>query len=235
MNISDYKRKVIKHFQKFYDGVDEGHGVNHVIQVTNLALSINKDQKIGISEYDIVVAGIAHDIFSYTDRDEHHTKAMEYIMSDTGDIYNYITNQKQISYAVGEHRASFKGEYNSMLSELISAADRGLPNLSSVIKRIYKCALDPSLIFAIEKTGIPNMVLSNGNTLKEMHEKLVKEHSVEFAKTYVHLCEKFSIHGYARYNDIYKKAFKEELCDMWDEIESIVKSPDKLYTYLKGC
>jgi len=42
---------------------------------------------------------------------------------------------KRVAHAVLEHRASFKGEYYSLLSEIISSADRGLPDLESVVVR----------------------------------------------------------------------------------------------------
>lgn len=234
MDIKEYKQLVINHFQKFYENVDLAHGLSHVKAVTNLALDINKRCNLNLSEHDIVVAGISHDIFSYTYRDEHHTKAKEYILQDSGDIYKYVTNKKLIACAVGEHRGSYKGEFSSLLSEVISAADRGLPNLNSIIKRIHQCACDPSLIFTIDKTGIPAMLLPNDITLVDMHNKLIEDRfSKEFAKTYVHLYEKYSISGYGRYNQVYKQAFSDELCNMWIEIEKIAMYPQKLLKYIK--
>ena len=45
---------------------------------------------------------------------------------------------KEVAFAVLQHRASFKGEFYSPLSEVISSADRGLPDLERVVKRSMK-------------------------------------------------------------------------------------------------
>ncbi len=233
MEIKEYKKLVIEHFKEFYKDVDEAHGLTHVTAVTNLALDFNSKLKLGLSEYDIVVAGISHDIFSYTHRDEHHTKAKDYILQDTGEIYAMVDNKTQIAYAVGEHRGSFKGEYTSKLSELISAADRGLPNLTGIIKRIYQCAVNPNLVFSVDQFGIPDITLSNRITLLETHDKLLSE-GVDpvLVKTFVHLYEKYSINGYGRYNSVYKNVYKEELCNMWEEIEKISVNPKLILGYI---
>ena len=64
MDIKEYKLLVINHFQKFYENVDLAHGLPHVKAVTNLALDINKKCNLNLSEYDIVIAGISHNILS---------------------------------------------------------------------------------------------------------------------------------------------------------------------------
>ena len=233
LNIVSYKKEVIKHFEHFYKDVDQAHGLSHVLAVTNLALDFNSKLGLDISEYDIIVAGISHDIFSFTHRNEHHTKARDYILQDTGAIYEYVDNKEHIAYAVGEHRGSYKGEYTSLLSELISAADRGLPTLSSIIKRIYQCAIDPNLIFRVDKIGIPDMSLTNNKTLVDMVNRIRSNNVDEtLIKTYIHLYEKYSIGGYARYNDVYKKVYSQQLCDMWNEIERIGVNPKLLLGYL---
>lgn len=233
MNKEKYRQLVIEHFKPFYENVDKSHGLEHVNEVTDLALEvcdkINEKYSYPISAYDVIVAGIAHDIFSYTDRDEHHTKAMEYILQDTGEIYNYVTNQQHIACAVGEHRASYKGEYTSILSEIISAADRGRPNLHDIIKRVYECACDSTLVFNLDKDIDTSISIKD---LKLKYNQLIKDgFSSETAKTYVHLEEKYSRNGYARYNETYLLVFNNELQAMWKEIDDILANPMLLFTY----
>jgi len=233
MCIGMFKQMVIEHFKPFYEKVDVAHGLDHVIEVMNTALAINHKLRLGISKHDIIVASIAHDIFSYTDRNEHHKKAQEYILSDVSTIYDYVSDRESIAYAVGQHRASYKGEYNNKLSELISAADRGAPNIEKIIKRIYQCAIDPNLVFSIDVKGIPELVLPTGESLSDTYQLLIDtSFTIAEAKTFVHLYEKYSVSGYARYNTVYNKYYNNEMLDFFITIENIAKEPELLRNYI---
>lgn len=197
-------RRVIEHFKPYYTGVDKAHGLSHVVKVMFLALKINKALNISRREDLIIIAAIAHDMFSYTHRETHHLEASRYISTTEDILISRLptTDIIMISQAVAQHRASYDGPYYGWLSELISAADRGVPNLSSITRRVYSCAKDTSLIFKTD-----NMVLTT-----ESHEELYLE------RTLLHLKAKYGKNGYARYNNIYKRMFKNDLEKMQDYI-----------------
>jgi hypothetical protein len=79
-------------------------------------------------------------MFNRQNREKHHILAYEYVLQ-ADDIFLKELSQEELSmvaYAVLEHRGSFKGEFYSPLSEIISSADRGKPDIEFIIKRSMK-------------------------------------------------------------------------------------------------
>lgn len=102
----------------------------------DLALEINQecDEKL------VILASYLHDLFNATNRSVHNELAYEYVLKAEDRFLEQLNNKelKEVAHAVLQHRASFKGEFYSSLSEIISSADRGLPDLEKVVKRSMK-------------------------------------------------------------------------------------------------
>jgi hypothetical protein len=168
-----FRDKVREHYKSYYENSDEAHLIDHADDVCDLALKINKD----IDEKLIILASYIHDMFNRHNREKHHILAYKYVLK-TDDIFLKKLSQEELSmvaYAVLEHRGSFKGEFYSPLSEIISSADRGKPDLEFIIKRSMK----------FNKQNVKNV--------------------------YKHIKTKYGTQGYAKYPDLYKKIFQNEL------------------------
>lgn len=198
----------IDFFKEYYSANDETHDIYHVIDVTIRALRMNSVLKLGVTKEKIIVAGLAHDMFSVIDRAEHHKRGFMWIYVKKGlPILNFdkfkAKDKYEIARAVHEHRASYRGDYTTVLSELISAADRDKPDLETILTRVYKCAKDEFNIFEIDKgKEIPDIEVAAGN-LRDIAKVIYNTHELPVYKTYVHIIEKYHEKGYARRNHLY--------------------------------
>ncbi len=133
---TNFRDEVRAFYKPFYDDGDEAHKIDHADLVCDLALRLNEgyDGKL------VILASYIHDIFNATDRKNHHKLAYEYVLRAEDKFLKELEKQELelVAYAVLQHRGSFKGEFFSLLSEIISGADRGLSNLEEVIIRSYK-------------------------------------------------------------------------------------------------
>ena len=219
----EFIKEVITHFEPWYKDVDKGHGLKHVSEVMYLALDINKKLQLTARNDIIVIAAIAHDMFSFTDRELHHEKAAEYILT-TEDTFitNYPYEDRLIiSAAIREHRGSYKGKYTTIVSDIISAADRGKPNVKDIIKRIHNCSKDLRL-----QKGFKADFILDKNSTEEMF----------LERTLSHLQKKFGKNGYARYNYVYKLMFGYELENMQNIIETFgIKDINNMVSDIRCC
>jgi len=128
-----FKNRVRDYYKHYYENGDEAHLINHADDVCSLALEINKEEDKKL----VILASYLHDMFNADNRAVHNELAYEYVLDANDEFLQNLKSEelKRVAYAVLEHRASFKGEYYSSLSEIISSADRGLPDLESVVVR----------------------------------------------------------------------------------------------------
>ena len=128
-----FKQSVREFYKPYYANSDEAHLIDHADNVCKLALEINKecDEKL------IVLASYIHDMFNSTDRKKHNILAYEYVKSRSDKFLKGLNDEELelVAHAVLEHRASFKGEFFSKLSAIISSADRGRPNATQIVIR----------------------------------------------------------------------------------------------------
>jgi len=135
---------LIEIISPFYLKTDKAHGLDHVLDVTITMIKMKiklfiKDESC-IDE-NILVAGLCHDMFStLEDRKIHNEKGAIWISKNSDKLQNLfqIDNTRAIELAILEHRSSWKQEFSSTLSELISSADRGYLNLDDMIERSLK-------------------------------------------------------------------------------------------------
>ena len=141
-------RDITRYVKPYYAINDKAHNLKHAAEVAMLGLELNERFELGENPAMIIVAAYMHDTFSSADRDNHHTLASEEVIKCKWPGSEQFTQEEvfKIAAACAEHRASFKGEFYSMLSEIISAADRGRPDLLDWFKRAY--------IYGIDKLGI---------------------------------------------------------------------------------
>lgn len=230
------EQEIKNHFERFYRDADAAHGLKHIKEVHELASKINRSLKEPYSEIDILVASYAHDMYSLDYRDTHHTLAGLYILKDLPSRFKKeMNNVSLVASAVAEHRASFKGKYSSKLSEVLSAADRGEPNLEKIIERIYLTSIDNRLNFKFKINNIPSISINNTSLYSKIATML---DDGNFKKTDIlvfgHLIEKYSRNGYARYNSTYKKYFKEELENMYKRVDDIFDNPKLIRDYISN-
>jgi len=132
-NLLQFRQAVREFYSHYYKDGDLAHQIDHADYVCNLALQLNQecDPKL------IILAAYIHDIFNATDRKNHHTLAYNYVLESNNKFLKELSEQerKLVAHAVLEHRASFKGEFYSKLSEIISSADRGTPDIKRVVIR----------------------------------------------------------------------------------------------------
>ena len=168
-----FRAEVRVYYQPYYEKSDEAHLINHADDVCDLALKINRecDEKL------VILASYLHDMFNRDNRAKHNELAYEYVLTADDKFLKELSGEerKQVAHAVLEHRASFKGKFYSPLSAIISAADRGLPDLDFIVIR--------------------SMKFNNGNA----------------QKVYEHISRKYGTNGYAKYPDVYREIFSEEL------------------------
>jgi len=127
----------------FYKSNDAAHGIDHADDVYELALYTNQKLELGVSDHLIEIAAYYHDIYSTdptinkNDRRMHNTLAHNYVMQAAEWPFAALTldERKLVAHAVLEHRASFKGNFYSALSEIISTSDRGKPDAEAIILR----------------------------------------------------------------------------------------------------
>ena len=201
--IKRLKEEYGKELDIFYKK-DSSHGLSHVEEVAKNALEINRKMILNLNEEYLVLVALFHDIFSDIDRKNHHTLAADWFIKfmkekDKHDEIDIL----EMSLAIKEHRASYNGEYSSLLSEVLAAADRGAPNLKSIIFRSSKYYLEKNL----------------NKDLKEVAEDVYK-----------HLLEKYSRNGYMKYNAIYSSFHGEEIYNMYLAIDNL--NTDKVFNIL---
>lgn len=188
---------IIKEFSPKWELNDPAHRQAHFDAVLECGLYINSQHDNQIAnERDIVLVAYFHDLFAWS-RVNHHQLSQGYVITTDHPIFEGIADvdRDNIAYACGEHRASFKGNFSTALSQLMNAADRELPKpLSEMMERS----------FAYNRHVNPN--LPEREVAKIVHG---------------HMKEKYGRDGYARYPEIYLKAFQKQINKLHDEIDAL--------------
>lgn len=191
----DLRELLIDRYTDRYATHDKAHRIDHVVSVCDLALEMNERMVLGLDRRLIVVPALLHDLFTWS-RSNHEQLAYYNILTNQDSWIQGFSDDERRSMALAclEHRASYKGTYSSLLSELIASADRGAPDsVERAIARSYG--------YATTKLG--------------MSETEARVHSVE------HVKEKFGKGGYAKYPELYLRYFGERLVDFQEAISRL--------------
>jgi len=188
------KQEIRNFVLPFYNENDLAHQINHADLVCDLALKLNDTLEIKEEVNLVLLAAYFHDLFA-KDRKKHHELSYQYVMETKKDIISFLSaeDRKKVAMACLQHRSSFHDDFYSPLSEIVSSADRGYPNLTETMLR--------SKMFWMSKHGADEV------SAEQQARK--------------HMKEKYGINGYANYPMLYRRYFKEELFLMQQEIENL--------------
>jgi len=199
--LSALREKLKKYFKPFYLKTDSAHRLDHIDSVMSNAIRIchlmEWQEHLPLA---IVAIGI-HDIYSTTElRSRHHILAFNWVYDNAAVLEHKFGLTKKdieiVAYAVLEHRGSYTGaNYNGIISEIVAAADRGIPSTDEVGNYLGR-----SYLYA----------RSHGKSSTD-----AKFHSI------THIQEKFGRNGYGRVPEWYGKLFAERLAKRLELIESL--------------
>lgn len=167
------------------------HGMDHVREVMVTALTYNQKLDLRLDTREIILASLLHDMYQNNQRDLHHQLGYEYVMKSTHKVFDGI-DRKTVAHAVLEHRASYKGKYYSLLSELIASADRSYPDLYKIVERCFVYTIETNPNMSIDEIGLA-----------------VKKH----------IKEKYSKDGYIKYPKLYLKMYGKEIEKLHNDVD----------------
>jgi len=194
-------------FWSFYSINDRGHQEEHFAAVESLALEMNREMNLGINPLLITAVAWTHDLFAWS-RKNHHKLSALWVRTTDHPLIDTLTNEEREEIAIANecHRASYKGEFPTMLAELMSSADRGKP---SDIRTDIMRGWEYSKVY---------LELND-------HDGLLRSVS--------HLKEKYGRDGYARIPGIYKKYFQIQLEERYRQIDELQgKTFDEITKFL---
>lgn len=188
-----YKKEIRNEVIPFYKTNDLAHQIDHADAVCNLALELNQILESPYPEKLVILAAYLHDIHADS-RGVHQQLAHDFVMQNQAYYLHDLFDEERtlVAKACLEHRGSYKGKFSSLLSEIISSADRGRPD--SVEK-----LLDRSAVFGMAQFGY---------TTEEAK-----------AEARLHIKDKYGRNGYAQRPEIYCKYFAKELAELMAKIE----------------
>ena len=198
--INKFWERVLGHFRDFYRYTDSAHRLDHILSVKSNAVRIayllNESQHLK----NVLVAVAAHDIFSTpADRASHHIKAFNYVLDSAPILKRRFKlscdDVTEVAYAVLEHRSSHKGGYNSIVSEIVAAADRGIPTIEEVKNYMHR-----SYLYARD------------------HGKSVTDSKFHATR---HVQDKFGRNGKSRVPDWYNALFAKEIMERQEYVEML--------------
>jgi len=138
---------IISKVEPYYNLNDGAHKVSHAVDVMLLAMTLQKATMKGVIGYyedrrNIIASALLHDIFVHRGRASHETAAVfELNFGTLKDWFTQIIEEFKLDRnivvdAINEHRASYSGAYTSIISEYVSGADRGRPDIDRLCKRV---------------------------------------------------------------------------------------------------
>lgn len=134
--------RVIFFVNKFYEKNDAAHGLDHIEEVHSLAIKMARS--IVYTRLDLIMLAVYfHDTMVHNGRVDHELKARDLVLSkECNFLFENICKQDRelVAQAVAEHRASYTGKFTSVLSEIVSSADRGIPDFKSIYERSLEYA-----------------------------------------------------------------------------------------------
>lgn len=187
MNIDQLRNQITQEFSALWELNDKAHRAKHFEDVYQCGFFINAKLKLGYDPKLILFAAYFHDMFAWS-RVNHHELAFHWMMSTDNKLITEnltIREMTLVAWACNQHRASFKGNFKGMFSELINSADRGFPG------------------------DVPAM-LDRAIKFREKHHPDMSEDE-RMAGAIAHLKEKYGNGGYGRYPSIYLNVFGDEL------------------------
>ncbi len=192
--IDDLRERIKKEFSVLWEANDPAHRQEHFSAVEQWANYINGFTGAGYNPKLWLYAAWFHDLFAW-DREEHHNLSGYWFQTSRHPILQGLCAEERwlLATACREHRASFKGEYSTLFSQIFACADRGAPGN-------VKAMLDRAIDYRLHRGYNQNQAI---------------EGAIQ------HLKEKFGSSGYARYPDLYLQVFGDKLEQQRKEIDAL--------------
>lgn len=174
--LDKYLNQLVKRYSKFDGAHDEEHALMVMKNSVYIANRLMKEENENLNINMVKTIAAMHDLGLEFDRETHHTKSGEIVRKDKN-LRKFFSEEEIeiIAKAVEEHRASYKGDYTSIYSKIVSDADR-MNDIRTMISRTYKW---------------------NQKHYPELDEKGLYDVIIG------HLRDKYGEKGYARFNTKY--------------------------------
>ena len=203
-------------FKTLIDGYskDGSHGLQHCEDVISRAIEYKQMYNMSNIEYDDIIAfGYIHDMYSETDRKNHHILAGEWIRKSMSPYFKEMGKDRveMLIKAIEEHRASSGLEvFSSEFSELMATADRGESiDIDSILNRCYKYTLEHYK---------DELSKYSANPRKKVILKKILNHMIE----------KFSRNGYIKYPKLFMRRNEKEIESVYKMIDHMIIGTVKL-------
>lgn len=194
MQVDKARYGIIYDFSQQYRLNDTAHQIKHFDEVEKTALLMNARLKLNQLPMLIMLAAYFHDLYAWS-RHNHHDMSATWIATTDYSIIASLSSSDRalLSKACYEHRASYTGEFSSVLSELISSADRGMPkSKDDLFQRSY-----------------------------EYHRSRGHSHEESAHNAIMHIKDKHGSNGYARYPALYLKFYGKQIKQIQLEIDKL--------------
>ena len=186
-------RQLIWDRAKKYYPEKASHGLNHIQDNLNKAEKMLEFVKEPFTDQ-IYAAIVFHDSgLEKHGRSMHEHYSAEIAKKELKDLFN-TKDLHLISAAILEHRASFKGKFTSMLSDICSSADRNEPNFEATVARsfLYTTEHHPEFDFETKCDTVAK-----------------------------HLYEKYGTKGYARFPIYYSRYYRNDLREYQRKMDAL--------------
>lgn len=122
-----------------YENLDKGHNREHINYVIRRSLILA--QKYNLNYNMVYVIAAFHDLGMLVSREKHEMVSANFLEHDIFLKNFFSMNEVNIMcQAIKEHRASYRGEYSSIYSCVISQADRNF-DITKIISRTIQFGL----------------------------------------------------------------------------------------------
>lgn len=186
-------RQLIWDRAKKYYPEKASHGLNHIEDNLNKAEKMLAHVKEPFTDQ-IYAAIVFHDAgLEKYGRDIHEVHGAEIAKRELKDLFN-SRDLYLIAAAIKEHRASFKGTFTSMLSDICSSADRNAPNFEASVARSFLYTSEHHPEFSFE----------------EKCETVAK-----------HQRGKYGTKGYARFPIYYSRYYRNDLREYQRKMDAL--------------
>ena len=200
--LDQYVKEIIERYENFDPAHNKSHARSVIKNSEFIAERLIKDEQKEIDKDIVKIVAAMHDLGLAYDRETHHLKSGEIVRKEK-ELRNFFNEYEieLIAKAVEEHRASYKGNYTSIYSMIVSDADR-MNTAEEYIKRTHDWS----------RVHYPEM------NERELYEEVVS-----------HLQHKYGKEGYARFNTRYAEEVLLEMKKIIVDTEKLTNLYNEMY------
>ena len=246
-----------------YDS-DEGHGWKHINEVFDrcikIHLFINEAEKIDEEYYKIyMLASLLHDVYSSTNRKEHHVLARDLIARlitikyNRGEGMDTSVLEKHLMASIPKQDGSNWNENSFKFLNFVNVAELGVamecvlnhrsstePNFEIEMVEIFAAADNDPLDIVQVIGRIDSCSQDDKNyivpLLPEEDKRLLAYDNCTI-RTYLHLRDKFGRDGYMFKNmskdGVFMTYYKDSIEKFWEDVDKVMKDPGLILEYVR--